>query len=84
VRLLPDALSKPALVYDAGRHMWRISLPDIWQSGEMILLDLQGKEVLRKTLSKEKMVELGPPIVPGVYFIQIRSETETWSEKVVL
>jgi hypothetical protein len=83
-RLLPDPVSKPALVFDAGQNIWRVSLPEIWQTGEMILLDLQGKEVFRRNLSKEKMVELGPPIVPGVYFIQVHAGTDTWSDKVVL
>lgn len=84
VRLLPDALAKPALVFDADDNLWRISLPDIWQSGELVLIDLQGKEVLRKQLTKEKLVELGPPIIPGAYFVQIKNGTETWSDKVVL
>jgi glucose/arabinose dehydrogenase len=84
VRLLPDALAKPSLVFDPDQSVWKISLPDIWQSGELILLDLQGKEVLRKTLSSDKVVGLGPPIIPGAYFIQIKNGTETWSDKVVL
>jgi glucose/arabinose dehydrogenase len=84
VRLLPDALAKPALVFNPNLNLWNINLPDIWQSGELILLDLQGKEVFRKTLSSEKVVGLGPPIIPGAYFIQIKNGTETWSDKVVL
>jgi hypothetical protein len=83
-RLLPDALAKPSLVFDEDDKIWRISLPDVWQSGELILLDLQGKEVLRKTLGRNRMVDLGPPIVPGAYFVQIKNGTDTWSEKVVL
>lgn len=83
-RILPDPVSRPSLVFDAGNNMWRIRLPEIWQNGEMVLLDIQGKEVMRKTLSSHKSIELGPPIVPGCYFVKIQSGNEVWSEKVVL
>ncbi len=84
VRLLPDPVSRPALIYDAGQNMWRISLPDQWQNGELILYDLQGKEVLHKILSRDRNVDLGPPIIPGCYFIKVKSGTESWSDRIVL
>lgn len=83
-RLIPDPVAKPSLVYDVGQGLWRVSLPDQWQTGEVILYDLQGKEVFTKKLSRDKMVELGPPIIPGCYFIQIKSGSDVWSDRVVL
>ncbi|HJW31313.1 MAG TPA: T9SS type A sorting domain-containing protein, partial [Saprospiraceae bacterium] len=82
-RILPDALSSPALIYDPGMNLWRISLPINWRNGQLVVYDLQGKEVFSKKLSKDKMVELTPPIVPGCYFIQVKAEHDTWSDKIV-
>jgi hypothetical protein len=48
-----------------------------------LIYDIQGKEVFVRQISNEKMVDLTPPIVPGVYFIEISSEMGTWSDKVV-
>ena len=82
-RLIPQVLSKPALIYDVYVDLWHISLPENWQTGKVIIYDLQGKEVYVKELSNEKMIDLIPPVIPGVYFIEINSENGTWSDKVV-
>jgi len=80
-RLMPQQVNKPTLVFDAGSNMWRLSLPEDWQTGDVIIYDLQGKEVLAKKLVQEKMVDLSPPIVPGAYFIQVNSAHGSWSDR---
>lgn len=82
-RLTPQQLSKPALIYDVYVDLWHLSLPENWRKGKVIIYDVQGKEVYVKELSDEKMIDLTPPVIPGVYFIEINSENGTWSDKVV-
>jgi hypothetical protein len=82
-RLIPQVVSKPALIYDVYVDAWHLSLPENWQTGKVIIYDVQGKEVYVKELSNEKMIDLTPPVVPGVYFIEINSENGSWSDKVV-
>ena len=83
-RILPDpAVSKPFLTFDFINNNVRVSLPENWQQGEIILYDLQGRTVFNKKLSKEPLVELPSPGAPGCYFVVIRSEEGKWSERFV-
>jgi hypothetical protein len=66
-RILPDpAVSKPFLTFDFINNNVRVSLPENWQQGEIILYDLQGRTVFNKKLSKEPLVELHHPVHPVV------------------
>jgi glucose/arabinose dehydrogenase len=82
-RLLPEQITKPTLIFDFTLNTWRLSIPDDWQTGRVVIYDVQGKEVFTKKLSQDKMMELPPPIVPGVYFIEINSDSGNWSDKLV-
>jgi glucose/arabinose dehydrogenase len=81
-RVLQDPLSKPSLVYEPNSKMWRILLPDLWRNGEVILYDVQGKEVLKRKITSEN-VELTAPITPGSYYVKVSGEMGTWSEQVM-
>ena len=82
-RLTPQETTKPTLIFDFSTNLWRLSLPDQWDTGTVVIYDLQGKEVFTKKLSQEKMMELSRPVVPGVYFIEINSNKGSWSDKVI-
>ncbi len=83
VRTRADILLKPSLVFDPITSIWRINFPDPWRNGEMVMYDLQGKEVLKKTISSDPYMELSAPVIPGSYFVEIRGEMGKWSEKIV-
>lgn len=83
LRILPTHESKPFLVYEPGTHIWRVQIPTGWRNGDIRMYDIQGKEVFKKTISQESNIELTPPMPPGSYFINIKSEAGTWSDQVV-
>ncbi len=83
VRTRADIQLKPSLVFDPITSIWRINFPDPWRNGEMVMYDLQGKEVLKKTISNDPFMELSTPVIPGSYFVEIRGEMGKWSEKIV-
>ena len=83
VKTRPDPKSRPSLVFQPNTNIRRINIPDPWRNGEVILYDLQGKEVYKQTITTDSHIELSPPIVPGCYFVEIKSEMGTWSDKVV-
>jgi glucose/arabinose dehydrogenase len=82
MRIIPDPISKPTLVFDQNTQIWRITLPAAWQNGDATLYDLQGKEVLTRKITAET-IDFNPPIIPGCYFVKISGEMGTWSEQVV-
>jgi hypothetical protein len=83
VRTLPDPVSRPTLVYDQKTNIWSINIPAVWGNGEVILYDLQGKEVFTRKINTEQQVDLRQPITPGCYFVSIRGEMGTWSDRVI-
>ena len=83
MRILPDTGSKPSLVFDQNHNLWRINIPNDWQNGEVILYDLQGKEVYTRKIGSQDQLELTPPITPGSYFVKVSGEMGTWSERLV-
>ncbi|MBL0006626.1 MAG: PQQ-dependent sugar dehydrogenase [Saprospiraceae bacterium] len=83
MRILPDTGSKPSLVFDQNHNLWRINIPNEWQNGEVILYDLQGKEVYTRKIGSQDQLELTPPITPGSYFVKVSGEMGTWSERLV-
>jgi len=82
-RLIVEDVNRPTLIFDFNLNLWKLSLPDDWQSGKVVIYDVQGKEVFAKNLSQDKMIDLPPPIVPGVYFIEIDSDSGKWSDKLI-
>ena len=82
-RLIAEDVNRPTLIFDFNLNLWKLSLPDDWQSGKVVIYDVQGKEVFAKNLSQDKMIDLPPPIVPGVYFIEIDSDSGKWSDKLI-
>jgi glucose/arabinose dehydrogenase len=82
-RILADPVSKPTLIFEPKDNTWRINLPNPWQNGEISLFDIQGKEIFTRKLSSDPEVNLTSPIVPGSYFVEIRGEMGTWSDKLV-
>jgi hypothetical protein len=83
MRILPDPVSKPTLVYEQNTNMWRINLPTEWRNGDVILYDLQGKEVYTRSIGTQQQFELTPPITPGSYFVKVSGEMGTWSDRLV-
>lgn len=83
VRILPDTGSKPSLVFDQNHNLWRINIPNEWQNGDVILYDLQGKEVYTRQIGSQHQLELTPPITPGCYFVKISGEMGSWSDRLV-
>ena len=83
MRILPDTGSKPSLVFDQNHNLWRINIPNEWQNGEVILYDLQGKEVYTRKIGSQDQLELTSPITPGSYFVKVSGEMGTWSERLV-
>jgi glucose/arabinose dehydrogenase len=83
MRIIPDPLSKPTLVYEQNSQMWRINLPEAWRNGDATLYDLQGKEIYSQKIASSQFLDLNPPITPGCYFIKITGEMGAWSEQVV-
>ncbi len=83
MRILPDTGSKPSLVFDQNHNLWRINIPNDWQNGEVILYDLQGKEVYTRKIGSQDQLELTSPITPGSYFVKVSGEMGTWSERLV-
>lgn len=81
-KTLADPVSKPGLTFEQASGIWRIHLPQPWAVGELTLFDLQGKEIYQKKLEDTPLLQLDPPITPGVYFVKIRSEAGIWSERV--
>ncbi len=81
-RLINQETSQPALIFDAGSNNWRLSLPEEWQTGDLAVYDLQGREVFSKKLDRDKSIELSLVVVPGCYFIRLHSPKGTWSDKV--
>jgi hypothetical protein len=82
-RLIPQEINKPTLIFDLTNKIWKLSLPDDWQSGKVVIYDIQGKEVFVRKLSNEKMIDLNPQVIPGVYFIEINAGNDSWSDKIV-
>ena len=74
MRILPDTGSKPSLVFDQNHNLWRINIPNEWQNGEVILYDLQGKEVYTRKIGSQDQLELTSPITPGSYFVKVSGE----------
>lgn len=83
VRIAADPVSRPSLIFEPNTNLWRISLPDPWQKGEVLLYDVQGKEIYKRKLSVEPQVVLTPPIIPGLYIVEIRSASGVWSDQVI-
>jgi len=83
LRILPDPVSKPTLVFEQNSNIWRINLPGEWRNGEVMLYDLQGKEIYARKLGADQQINLSPPITPGCYFVKIRGDMGTWSDQVV-
>jgi hypothetical protein len=83
VKTRPDPTSKPALVLDPISNIWHIDLPDSWQNGEILLYDLQGKEVFKRAIAEDQRIELAAPVIPGCYFVEIRGDMGKWSDKIV-
>lgn len=82
-RIMPDPVSNPLLSFDVINNNWKISLPENWQQGEVVIYDLQGRTVFNKKLSKEPFVDLPSPGAPGCYFVVIRGNEGKWSERIV-
>lgn len=83
VRVLSDNAPKPMLVFDFNANVWRVNIPKQWHNSELTLHDVQGKLVFSQKLSDNEHYDLISPAVNGVYFITIRNEDQTWSEKIV-
>ncbi len=83
MRILPDPVSKPSLVFEQNTNIWRIHLPTEWRNGDVILYDLQGKEVYTRKIEAEQQLVLSPPITPGSYFVKVSGEMGIWSERLV-
>jgi hypothetical protein len=82
-RILPDPVSTPSIIFDFNQNIWRVSLPEPWHQGELVLYDLQGKEVQRRQLANEKTVSLTPPGVQGCYILEVKGGSGSWSERLV-
>jgi glucose/arabinose dehydrogenase len=82
-RIMPDPVSRPTLTFDINTNLWRINLPPFWQNGDLLVYDLQGRTVYSHSLSKRSHIDLSRPVTPGIYFVTVRSEEGTWSERVV-
>ncbi|MEO5906542.1 MAG: PQQ-dependent sugar dehydrogenase [Saprospiraceae bacterium] len=83
VRVLSDKEPKPMLVFDFNANMWRVNIPKKWQNSELTLHDVQGKLVFSQKLSDNEHYDLTSPVASCVYFITIRNEDQTWSDKIV-
>ena len=83
VKTRAEPTSKPSLAFNPITNLWGINLPGAWQNGEILLYDLQGKEVLKRVISDDEHIELSAPIIPGCYFVEIRGEMGKWSDKIV-
>lgn len=83
MRILPDPVSKPSLVFEPNTNSWRVQLPTEWRNGDVILFDLQGKEVYKRTIGIQHELILTPPITPGSYFVKISGDMGTWSDRLV-
>lgn len=83
VRVLSDKEPKPTLVFDFNTNQWRVNIPKQWQYSHLTLHDVQGKLVFSRKLSDNEHFDLDSPVVSGVYFITIRNEDQTWSDKIV-
>jgi glucose/arabinose dehydrogenase len=81
--ILPDPVSRPVLIKDVISNLLKISLPENWQKGDIVLYDLQGRVVFGKKLSGSPIAELPSPHTPGVYFVVIRANDGIWSDKIV-
>lgn len=82
-KIIPLDIKYPSLVYDFNTNMWRIHIPDIWQNGDLIVYDLQGRIVYKSSLASTPQVDMTTPITPGIYFIMIKGEEGLWSERIV-
>jgi glucose/arabinose dehydrogenase len=78
-----DPGPSPFLAYDPDRSTWTIQLPADWQTGDLTVFDLQGKEVWSNRLQWVAQVEIAIPEIPGVYYVQITGLTGKWSGQVV-
>ena len=83
LRILPNLVSKPSLVYEPNSAIWRVQIPNAWRNGELTLYDIQGKEVFKKRISEEQHIELTPPLPPGCYFVNVKSNVGAWSDQLV-
>ena len=82
-KIIPLDIKYPSLVFDFNTNMWRIHLPEVWQNGDLIVYDLQGRIVYKSSLVATPQVEMTRPITPGIYFISIKGEEGSWSERIV-
>ncbi len=82
-RILPDPVSKPSLTIDLQNGIWRLNLPSFWQNGDLIVHDIQGKLVYNANLDDLTHVDLSLPVTPGVYFVTVKGNEGSWSEKIV-
>ena len=83
IRLLSDKAPKPMLVYDFNTSLWRVNIPRQWQNSTLTLHDVQGKMIFSHEIADNEHFDLTSPIANGVYFITIRNEDQTWSDKIV-
>jgi hypothetical protein len=83
VRILSVSPAEPSMVFNQNTGLWQIDLPDVWQKGVITLYDALGKEVYSRTIVEDQIIELSTPIIPGSYFIKIKSEPGIWSEQVI-
>lgn len=74
---------KPSLVLNPLTHVWQLQLPEGWRNGEVIVYDLQGKEMYSRPVQEHEHVELDAPVIPGCYFVKVRGTAGSWSEQVV-
>jgi hypothetical protein len=81
--IMADPVSKPTLTFDVNTGLWRINIPSSWQNGELSLFDLQGRLVQKTRLANEGHIDLSRPVTPGVYFISIKGEGWSWSDRIV-
>lgn len=82
-RIMPDKVARPDVFYDLSSGTWKLHIPEYWQNSEMTLYDVEGKIVQQKQLPESQLMDIIPPDVSGVYFVLIRGEAGTWSDKLV-
>jgi glucose/arabinose dehydrogenase len=83
MRIQANPVSRPSLVYQSDSNLWRVNLPGVWQNGTVTVYDLQGKELSKHKASGDRYVNLTKPIIPGIYVVKVRNETQIWSEEVI-
>jgi len=82
VSSVPDPVERPGLSIEPTGGVFHLQLPAGWQSGTMIVYDILGREVYRRSIDGKPTVHVPRPSLPGSYVVRVDNGRSTWATQV--